>query len=306
MQKAEFRMPEKTEEELQADQELIASLKKDPAVKKLLAKEEIPESVLEERAYTFKRWRKEVAPCLGCRDLSECRQKRKGYRMGLSYDGLLQETMQACPYEREAEQKTAHLSNYLISDLGEELSCVRFREIRMSGESKEYTDAVLKVSTACENHQGIYLYGPMGTGKTYLAACAANYVAGSEGKPAFVHVPSWADRLNATYYSGEFRTELSRMKFADLLVLDDIGSEEVTDRLRSLLLSVLDARMQNHRMTWFTSNEDFASLKDHFTVSSKGNEDVMESERIMERIRVLAEPVFLAGSDRRHLYQSAE
>lgn len=111
MQKAEFRMPEKTEKELREDQELIASLKKDPAVKKLLEKEEIPESVLEDRAYTFKRWRKEVASCLGCKALSECRQKRKGYRMGLSYDGLLQETMQACPYEREAEQKTAHLSN---------------------------------------------------------------------------------------------------------------------------------------------------------------------------------------------------
>ncbi len=306
MQKAEFRMPEKTEEELQENQQLIELLKKDPAVQKLLAKEEIPESVLEERAYTFKRWRKEVTPCLGCKALSECRQKQKGYRMGLFYDGLLQETMQACPYEREAEAKRAHLSNYLISDLGEELACVRFREIRMSGESKEYTDAVLRVSNACENHQGIYLYGPMGTGKTYLAACAANYIASSDERPAFVHVPSWADRLNATYYTGEFRTEVSRMKFADLLVLDDIGSEEVTDRLRSVLLSVLDVRMQNHRMTWFTSNEDFESLKDHFTISSKGNENVLESERIMERIRVLAEPVLLSGSDRRHLHQTDE
>ena len=146
----------------------------------------------------------------------------------------------------------------------------------------------------------------MGTGKTYLAACAANYVAGFDGRPAFVHVPSWADRVNSTYYSGEFRTEGSRLKFADLCVRDYSGAEEVTVPLRSLLLSVLDARMQNHRMTWFTSNEDFTSLKDHFPVSSKGNEDVMESDRIMERIRVLAEPVFLAGSDRRHLYQSAE
>ena len=85
-------------------QKLYQELSSDPAVIRLLKTHNIPEQSLWDNLYTFARWQKEVAPCRGCKSLSHCRQKKKGYHMGLSYEGLLVETLEACNYEREKQQ----------------------------------------------------------------------------------------------------------------------------------------------------------------------------------------------------------
>ena len=52
-------------------------------------------------------------------------------------------------------------------------------------------------------------------------------------------------------------------------------------------------------MTWFTSNEDMKSLKEHFVSTGKGGEENMKAERIIERIENLSEMKTLLGEDRR-------
>lgn len=303
MDKAVFQIPDFEQDENEK-KNLIGVLRKNPSVRKLMDKEQMPEGVLAARAYTFKRWLDQVEPCRGCTSLEGCRQKKTGYRMGLKYDGILLETMEACPYQRDMDRKQSHLVNYLVSDLGREMSCVSFENIDLSkGEPAGYISAVAAATQACLSGQGVYLYGPMGTGKTYLAACASNYMAKNGKKAAFVHYPAFTERLSQLYRTDEYRTEVDRMRYADILVIDDIGAEEVTDRNRSVLLSVLDSRMQNRKMTWFTSNEDFKSLLNHFTVTNKGS-DTLEAERLMERIKVLAKPVYVSGKDRRHLFDA--
>ena len=52
-------------------------------------------------------------------------------------------------------------------------------------------------------------------------------------------------------------------------------------------------------MTWFTSNEDFKTLENHFSVTSRGIEERQKAMRILERIQKLAKPLEIIGSDRR-------
>ena len=279
------------------------SLMQDVSVKKLILQKKIPEEQLKNNLYIFERWRKEVEPCRGCKSLSSCRQKKKGYHMGLAYEGILMETMEACPYERERESRLSHMDNYLIADLGEEYQTVVFQDVRLeSNDDKAYYRAVMEICQLYLNNKGAYLYGNMGTGKTWLAACAANQTAMDGGKVAFIHYPSFCDRQARTYFTGESRAEEERCRYADLLVVDDIGAEEVTAKNRMVLLSILDHRMQNHRMTWFTGNGDFTMLQNHLRYDSKG-EDTAAADRIIERIRVLAKPVLIDGRDRRNTYK---
>ena len=105
----------------------------------------------------------------------------------------------------------------------------------------------------------------MGTGKTYLSACALNEAAKNKRKVAFVQCSRLSERISN--YHVDSKTEVDRLMYADFVVFDDIGAEEVSEKYRSVLLSILDARMQNHLMTWFTSNEDFNSLKKHFEIN---------------------------------------
>ena len=280
---------------------LAEQLKKDRLIQRLLKQKEIPEAEILKSTYVFKRYRQDIEACLSCESLSDCRQKRRGFHPGLSYDGILKETLEACRYRQTLDQKTAHLRNYLVCDLSEEFQTISFDEIDLSRESRDYVASVVALSDLCYEEKGAYIYGNMGTGKTYLAACAANYVTRSGKKAAFVHSPAFFDRVNATMFSGEYRVETERCRFADLLVIDDIGAEAVNERGRMVLLSILDARMQNHKMTWFTSNADFEMLRGHLRHTSKGD-DSAAADRIIERIRALATPVYLAGDDRRHLY----
>ena len=108
---------------------LFQELLQDPSVLRLLKTHAIPEQLLWDNLYTFSRWQKEVEPCRGCKSLSQCRQKKKGYHMGLSYEGLLVETLEACKYEREKESALSHLKQYLVSDLGSEFEKCFFDRI---------------------------------------------------------------------------------------------------------------------------------------------------------------------------------
>jgi primosomal protein DnaI len=285
--------------------QLADMLAGDKAVQALCQRENIPMQVLQEEAYTFKRWRDNAALCLGCPGLKKCRQPRTGYCLGLRYDGLLQEVAEPCAYRRQKEKKEAHLARYLVSDLGENFAQVSFQDISLSGEPQAYIKAVRAALDLCRHGKGCYLYGPMGSGKTYLAACAANYTASSGGSVAFVHSPAFHERVGLDRRNREYESEAQRMSCADLLVVDDIGAEEVTDKGRSVLLAVLDARMAGGRMTWFTSNLDFASLEQHFMGMLAGD-DRMMALRLMERIRALAQPVFVDHADRRKLFGASE
>ena len=287
--------------DMEERKKLFEKLRRDRYVHRLMKKNGIPEEELMRSLYRFKRYREEIEPCISCQALKDCRQKTPGFHPGLSYDGLLTEQMEACRYRQEEEEKTAHLSNYLINDLAKEFWSVSFDEIDICGESKSYIEALLEASNLCGEEKGAYLYGNMGTGKTYLAACAANDVTRSGKKAAFIHCPSFFDRCAATWHTGEYRIEAERCRFADLLVMDDIGAEAVSERGRMLCLSILDARMQNGKMTWFTSNDDFEMLRNHLRYTPSG-EDIAAADRIIERVRALASPIYLSGDDRRPLF----
>ena len=94
--------------------------------------------------------------------------------------------------------------------------------------------------------------------------------------------------------------EITDIRLADFVVMDDIGAESCSAWVRDeVLMPILNWRMEHHKLTWFTSNEDQKSLHDHFALSSGNREEEMKAVRLMERISTLAEYVYLSGKNRR-------
>ena len=306
MIKAEFNVPRPTEEEETRTRQLIAQLEGNEDIQQLLRQQNIPAELLKQRPYVFSSWLKKRLHCHGCKGLNTCFFARRGFRDGLRYDdGLLLEVVEACPYEEERRSAQAHLSNYLVSDLGEEFSTVSFESISLDEEPDAYVAVVQKVWGLCAGGKGCYLWGAMGSGKTYLAACASNFWARKGKKTAFVHMPAFAGRVGYDYHSREYEGEVQLLMYADVLVLDDIGAEECTDKFRSVLLSILDARMRNGKMTWFTSNCDYPALSSHYLNTAQGS-DRLQADRVMERVRALGQPVNLRHADRRQLFSTRQ
>ena len=108
-----------------------------------------------------------------------------------------------------------------------------------------------------EAGRGLYFCGGVGTGKTHLAVAVMNELIRKRLVPSlFVTVPELLDNLRETYNKpGRNLDEwMDAVQNADLLVLDDLGSERVTEWVRERLFVIVNHRYREALPTVFTSN----------------------------------------------------
>ena len=153
---------------------LIEALSQNQEILSLLNEKNIPLEEITLHPYRLNRYLETKSLCKNCLGLTYCKQKQKGFYESLAYHGILEDELVRCDYAQKKDQSEAHLKNYLVSDLGSDYNTVSFSNMKLEQESKTYISVLSSVMKAYQNHEGIYLYGNMGTGKTYLAACALN------------------------------------------------------------------------------------------------------------------------------------
>lgn len=135
--------------------------------------------------------------------------------------------------------------------------------------------------------RGLLLVGQVGSGKTHLAAAAANYLLHCRRRVLFLVVPDFLDELRGAFNGAEdeVRRLQEQAKRVQVLILDDLGNHNFSDWTRGVLFSILNYRMNECLTTIATTNLDIASLQEHLGVRS------------ISRLLSLCEPCLLA-SDR--------
>ncbi|MBQ1740539.1 MAG: ATP-binding protein, partial [Erysipelotrichaceae bacterium] len=153
-----------------------------------------------------------------------------------------------------------------------------------------------------KREKGLYIYGDLGTGKTYLCTALANSLVKKGKKVAFVKVSNFFNEMKS-YFSQDpdmIDRNISILKKAEYLFLDDIGSEAVSEFVRDdILFRVLDYRLENKLMTIFTSNLSKEELMKHYQYDRKEKSNLMNARRLMERIDILSDDYVLAGKNLR-------
>ena len=117
---------------------------------------------------------------------------------------------------------------------------------------------------------------------------------------SFIKVPLFIQDIKQSMYDNEYRQDMiGHLRFSEVLVLDDIGSEAITPWTRDeILFPILDYRMNHELKTYFTSNYTLEELEQHYCLRDKEN-GYVASLRLMERIKALSTPVSLLGKSRR-------
>jgi primosomal protein DnaI len=284
--------------------QMFESLLTQPEIIEFKKKYDLSDTDIEPFAQRYQRWLINIRLCNGCEGLHMCRQNDRGLILDMVVDqGILMQEVRKCHYLLAEESQRSHLKKFIISDMPEHWAQLSLASLDLDNESDEYLLTVTQMASWVRSplEKGYYVYGLPGVGKTYLVACVANMMAKNGKTVAFVHVPTLMQRLKSYLDNrDEFENVIYKMKSADIAIFDDIGAESVTSWVRDeLLLPILNDRAERKRTTWFTSNEDLKSLKNHYMYNQKGEKEEMKAIRILERIEALAVPLQLRGNNRR-------
>lgn len=171
----------------------------------------------------------------------------------------------------DAKFKGATFDNFSVTKSNE-------RNLKLCKRYATAFDAML------EKNQGLILWGNVGTGKSFAAACIANYLL-DRGVP--VIMTSLVKLLELIQGGEEKETDiLARLNSAKLVIFDDLGAERSTDYALEKIYNIVDSRYRRQKPMIFTTNLTFAEMQE---------ETDIRYSRIYDRVFEVCYPMQFIG-----------
>ncbi len=240
---------------------------------------------------------KEIDNCKNCPGLINCKNRLEGFiyypnknnkQLIFSYIPCkYTKEQQKLDEEKDTRDKDIFNASFKEIDLKDK------RRVKVIKWLKEFCDKYDKRG----NYKGLYLHGNFGCGKTYLISALFNELSKKRISTEIAYYPELLRDIKS-----DFDTYADRMDYlenVDLLLLDDIGAEKVTEWSRDEILgTLLQHRMNNYKTTFFTSNLNIEELERHLRITNYSDDEI-KARRIIERIKQLTEDLELISENRR-------
>ena len=134
-----------------------------------------------------------------------------------------------------------------------------------------------------KKNQGLLLYGPVGTGKSFTAACIGNYLL-DNAKP--VIMTSFVKILQDIWENDREAEYITILNSASLLIVDDLGTERETDYALEKVYNIIDSRVRANKPMIITSNLELNDMMECEDIRKK---------RIYDRILECCYPMYVGG-----------
>lgn len=124
-----------------------------------------------------------------------------------------------------------------------------------------------KFSKMKEENQGMLLYGEPGNGKTYFSACIANELLNKYIPVICVGAIALIERISQsqrTWGDEGIFTVLNSLENADLLIIDDLGTEADNKWTRAMMYQVIEKRNSTELPIIITTNIGINELKERY------------------------------------------
>lgn len=263
----------------------------------------IKEDILEEYTSVLLDSYEEYKNCTNCPGLENCPNLMKGYMYTPNKDGkMISFSYNECKLLKKKEKNDAYKKNLDIYDMPTMIKEASLKNIYKDDKARvpiiKYFKEFMDNYNNEKKPKGIYLTGSFGSGKTYLIASLFNEMAKKDIKSIMIYYPDFLVSLKSSFKTnyGELFNEIKKVP---LLLLDDIGSENVSNWSRDEVLGpILQYRMDNCLPTFFTSNLTLEELENNLSLTQSGV-DKVKARRIIERIKQLTVPLSLISKNRR-------
>lgn len=247
--------------------------------------------------------------CDKCPNLDGCINVMKGFEPKLTLNqGLIDVTYIRCPQKERDDEKRA--VNKMLNSLYMPKDVMKAQLIdvdtyydssRLDIVDKASEFITQYVETGVLPEKGLYIHGKFGTGKSFILGALANELANRQIRTVVVYLPEFLREIKQSIQDNSLNEKIEFVKKAAVLMIDDIGAESMTAWARDEVLgTILQYRMADQLPTFFTSNFTLSELEHHLTFSQRGEKEPIKAARIMERIKIMSDPMLLSGKNRRN------
>lgn len=169
----------------------------------------------------------------------------------------------------------------------------------------KYLDKFQKYSQrfnkALSENIGILMCGLPGTGKTYYANCIANAVQEKGYTVLSFNLSGYLRKIKDDYGKqkdsvSEEEKLLLAVKEADLLIIDDLGSEKLSEWGMEKIYNLLDERYKVSKPLIITTNLSKTGLEEHLMINN--------SNKLLDRIMGVTKPFTFNWESRRKVKES--
>lgn len=139
--------------------------------------------------------------------------------------------------------------------------------------------------------KGIIFSGPVGVGKTHLAAAIMNQLTYDMHDVMFGDMADIISRLKQTFGDYSHGTELdilNALTGADLLIIDDMGKEKASDYASTIMFQIVNRIYEDKKPIIITTNYTSRAFMER--LGEKG-------EAIVSRLSEMCEPAQIGGED---------
>jgi len=277
-----------------------------PAIVSFLDKHpEITEATIEKRLNRLYEFMSQSHQCERCNNLQSCPNLVQGRTPVLqSVNDDIHLSYVKCPKLLAYEKAVKH--DRLIRGLymPNEILKAKMDNVFLDPNRAEAITAIdqfLEVAKKRLPQRGIFFSGPFGVGKTYLLGAVANELQSLNISSTLIYMPEFVREIQSSISDNTVQEKIDVFKDVDVLMLDDIGAENLSAWFRDEVLgAILQHRMMENKPVFFTSNYTMVQLEEVLATTTRGNVEKVKAGRIMERIKQLSTEVIVGGKNLRH------
>ena len=247
------------------------------------------DSVIRENVAKIFDFSEDQKNCKNCKGLKYCNKDPKYLVTNITYEkGVVDRNIIPC---KKYLEQINFKKRFSLIDFSDEFFDTHISNDISNLQSKCKKDILKKYTATAitrKSSEWIYIQGDMSTGKSYFAATLCVDAARNKlfDSISFIDVPERFKELSDLSFqkSPKFNDLLDKIKYSEMLVLDDFGNEFKSDFVReSILYPIISFRAKNKLFTIITSNYSIDDIATMYLTSknSKPKVDQLKQSLLM-------------------------